>query len=525
MLKLRFLLIILCPICFSLLTAQTVSRLERLHDIDLGQHYKYMDYQTSYNDSLLHFYKMVCDDSTFNVMHWTCNPSGVLTTPISIYAYNSHMQNMDDNYPVQWSKSCGKVYVQFIAQNNFHLLIIDEASSVQHKIIDEYQNRYFTLFTNNYIYFEKVDYNNYEVDRYNLQTDIIDSVFTWSYDHHPMFLNIGNKYLLIYGMYGPNPQTAVMIDSLQNIHPCNLTGGNTLGQMKLHSGEIADDVYLAGNDDALEPLPGYSFGYLAVNNYNVDFHGLYYTNFEMPNPVTSHQFNSVIPYGDGRFSCIDEDAISSLNSFRNYQLIGTGFTEDTDFPNLSAYNPPNKLVKYDSRYALALSGAYVVNRRLLCIDYQNQTITDTTFYVANSNLRDNEELTPAYNYFYYIFSSNHGTLDHWHLQIGKIVDVVENVDLTQTPEVMSHSAYPNPFKDNTTIKITLNKPKTVQAAIYNLKGQLVKDISVNAKASLNHDLLWDGTTANNTKASAGLYFYKARTSSGKTITGKLLLQK
>jgi hypothetical protein len=235
-----------------------------------------------------------------------------------------------------------------------------------------------------------------------------------------------------------------------------------------------------------------------------------------------HYFNNVIPYGNGRFSCIDNTGYDG-EFFRNFYFNGTGFEIETTFPNLEEYEYPRIYTRITSRYALGVTGSYQSPVRLICVDYINQTVTDTTLYVAN-----NTALWPWTGMFNYIGENisyayrQNGTT---YLYLMKIIEATGDADPIQSPAILSHSAYPNPFKDNTTIKITLNKPETAQASIYNLKGQLVKDITVNAKASLNHELLWDGTNSNNSKASTGLYFYKARTSSGKTITGKLLLQK
>jgi flagellar hook assembly protein FlgD len=120
------------------------------------------------------------------------------------------------------------------------------------------------------------------------------------------------------------------------------------------------------------------------------------------------------------------------------------------------------------------------------------------------------------------YSYNNGTR---HLYIMKIAEFVNNSDPTQNPVIKSHTAYPNPFYNNTTIKIELKQPETLKVSIYNLKGQLVKILSADGKVASSHELAWDGTTNNHIKASAGLYIYKVSTKSGANITGKLLLLK
>jgi subtilisin family serine protease len=84
--------------------------------------------------------------------------------------------------------------------------------------------------------------------------------------------------------------------------------------------------------------------------------------------------------------------------------------------------------------------------------------------------------------------------------------------------------YPNPFNPETTISFTLKNPGHVTLDIFNLKGQKVKTLINEYKASGRHDIVWNGTDQNNSNVASGIYFYKMR--NGKySSTKKMILMK
>ncbi len=84
--------------------------------------------------------------------------------------------------------------------------------------------------------------------------------------------------------------------------------------------------------------------------------------------------------------------------------------------------------------------------------------------------------------------------------------------------------YPNPFNPETTISFTLKNPGHVTLDIFNLKGQKVKTLVNEYKASGRHDIVWNGTDQNNSNVASGIYFYKMR--NGKySSTKKMILMK
>lgn len=85
--------------------------------------------------------------------------------------------------------------------------------------------------------------------------------------------------------------------------------------------------------------------------------------------------------------------------------------------------------------------------------------------------------------------------------------------------------YPNPFNPETNIFYSIMDNGSVELFIYNIKGQLVKELVNSAINAGEHSIVWNGKDSAGRKVSSGLYFYKLKLN-GKTIdTKKMMLLK
>jgi len=87
-----------------------------------------------------------------------------------------------------------------------------------------------------------------------------------------------------------------------------------------------------------------------------------------------------------------------------------------------------------------------------------------------------------------------------------------------------HPNSPNPFNPSTTISLDLAKAGYAQLRIYNLKGQLVKNLIKGNLAAGHHRLVWNGLDDNNRAVASGVYLYRLETD-GFVNTRKMLLMK
>ena len=81
--------------------------------------------------------------------------------------------------------------------------------------------------------------------------------------------------------------------------------------------------------------------------------------------------------------------------------------------------------------------------------------------------------------------------------------------------------YPNPFNPSTTIRYSLTSPEKVYIKIYNVSGQLLKEISKEHNQAGEFEVIWDGTNKHREKVSSGTYFYQIQ--AGEFVQAKKMI--
>ena len=95
---------------------------------------------------------------------------------------------------------------------------------------------------------------------------------------------------------------------------------------------------------------------------------------------------------------------------------------------------------------------------------------------------------------------------------GKLFERLGTSVLSVDFETMAYTslgdAYPNPSTDKTTFTFRLDRESKVRLEIYNMKGDLIKVLVDDNMAGGTHMIEWDNRSANGTRASSGIYFYR-----------------
>ena len=84
--------------------------------------------------------------------------------------------------------------------------------------------------------------------------------------------------------------------------------------------------------------------------------------------------------------------------------------------------------------------------------------------------------------------------------------------------------YPNPFNPATTIAFELPGETAVNLHVYDIRGQLVRDLSTALLPAGRHEVPWDGRDRRGSPAPSGVYLYKLE-AAGQMLAGRMTLSK
>jgi|GEM_PF-6450962 len=102
---------------------------------------------------------------------------------------------------------------------------------------------------------------------------------------------------------------------------------------------------------------------------------------------------------------------------------------------------------------------------------------------------------------------------------------LENLLGLSLPEEFAvNQNYPNPFNLSTIISYRLPYRSEITLSVYNIAGQLVKELEYGIQEAGVHKAVWDGCDESGIEVSSGLYFYKFQ-SSDPVIIKKMMLLK
>jgi hypothetical protein len=99
------------------------------------------------------------------------------------------------------------------------------------------------------------------------------------------------------------------------------------------------------------------------------------------------------------------------------------------------------------------------------------------------------------------------------------------LDNSLVPIRLSVTNYPNPFNPETTIEFNNPVQGQVNINIYNLKGQLVKNLLKDNLSKGIHKVLWQGRDNNAQQVVSGVYFFKISSGNNQSVTKKIILMK
>ena len=107
--------------------------------------------------------------------------------------------------------------------------------------------------------------------------------------------------------------------------------------------------------------------------------------------------------------------------------------------------------------------------------------------------------------------------------VGEL-SVTELEHITNITSFSLFQNYPNPFNPKTNITFELNQSGRASVDIFNVKGQLVKTLIDNHLYGGKHNVVWDGSDAENKQVGIGMYFYRV-TVNGQQYSKQMIMLK
>jgi hypothetical protein len=211
----------------------------------------------------------------------------------------------------------------------------------------------------------------------------------------------------------------------------------------------------------------------------------------------------------------------------------------------SAANAPIAFVNTDS---LAFGSAQLnntVTKELRIVNFGSAALTGTVtapngFYIntpgnitqnynipAQSNLTLNIVFAPTQNGVYngqLTVTTNDTANPQYIIQMTATTSTGNDNNQNMPKVTALKGNYPNPFNPETNIAFSLKENSLVKLAIYNAKGQLVKQLVNNVMPAGNHTVNWNGKDNNNRSVASGVYFFRME-SKNFNSTRKMLLMK
>jgi hypothetical protein len=155
-------------------------------------------------------------------------------------------------------------------------------------------------------------------------------------------------------------------------------------------------------------------------------------------------------------------------------------------------------------------------------------INDGSFYITILETANASAIgmdTSSFGHSYKKITAAWEPVTEGEVMIHAIFDTGNDSEDPVTPViVLDANNFPNPFNPETTISFSLPKSGATSLKIYNLKGQLVRNLVNSEMSAGTQRVVWNGMDDSNKPVASGLYFYRVN-NAGNTITRKMLLAK
>lgn len=257
-------------------------------------------------------------------------------------------------------------------------------------------------------------------------------------------------------------------------------------------------------------------------------------------PVSWSTDNKTLAYGKGYMVWFKDQEISGFHwtassvsekPKKKAQSENFTFIDKPDYEVIDVIDIPEYVIEIGVFQDDICVGAVVVQdsceQILVYSENANREEIPFTFEIVTSN-RDMNNLIRNYqvfNRFTGKFENSYVVAGQQESSIIKFEDIYEPQNEKPRIKIFQlRSNYPNPFNPDTNISFTIPSEQKVKLAIYNIKGQKVKELINGNCKSGKHSIVWNGNDDNGKQVGSGLYFYKLKTDKKELVKKMLLLR-
>jgi hypothetical protein len=183
--------------------------------------------------------------------------------------------------------------------------------------------------------------------------------------------------------------------------------------------------------------------------------------------------------------------------------------------------------------ALTLSWDHNYDSEVDFFDFQHFVVYKQTNSMQFVRHEDTTELyfvdtlLPMNSYRYYVVAQYaHRVSERSYLvYVDKNGDVTEDIDTLEVPLIFELDMnFPNPFNPTTNIKFTIPEASNVTLQIYNVRGQLVRNLRNEFMDKGVHVIQWHGDNDYGRRVGSGIYFIRLHDGKNNAIRKSLLMK-
>jgi hypothetical protein len=218
-------------------------------------------------------------------------------------------------------------------------------------------------------------------------------------------------------------------------------------------------------------------------------------------------------------------------SFNNVNVEAGELIENQDFNMFYRVPPSSFNINVDENYLITLSWNHNYDTESNPINFsyfeifrqvnstQFEKIAETTNHNYSQTVNSNNR------YRYYVRANYENGVSDSTTHIFIDPNITPGTDDVEVPVVFNvNQNYPNPFNPTTNISFSIPEASNVNIKIYNVKGQLVRNLVNEFMIKGNHTIQWNGTNDYNKNVSTGIYFIKVQNNQNTAIKKALLLK-